>query len=62
MRVYPPIGRITSGLAVVDGFYPAYRDPAPRQDSIAASGNDYLRRNFPQLDSIVATRVIRSWP
>ena len=62
VRGYPPIGRITSGLAVVDGFYPAYRDPAPRQDSIAAFGNDYLRRNFPQLDSIVATRVIRTWP
>lgn len=62
VRGYPPIGRITSGLAVVDGFYPAYRDPAPRQDSIAALGNDYLRRNFPQLDSIVTTRVVRSWP
>lgn len=62
VRGYPPIGRITAGLAVVDGFYPAYRDPAPRQDSIAAFGNDYLRRSFPQLDSIVATRVIRTWP
>lgn len=62
VRGYPPIGLITSGLAVVDGFYPAYTDPAPRQDSIAALGNDYLRRHFPQLDSIVGTRVLRSWP
>ena len=58
---YPPIGTITKGLEVIDGFYGAYRDDAPRQDSIAAFGNDYLRRHYPQLDSIVHTRVIRSW-
>ena len=59
---YPPIGRIDVGLEVIDGFYGAYRDDAPRQDSIAAFGNDYLRRNYPQLDSIVSTRVVRRWP
>ena len=59
---YPPIGRIGKGLEVIDGFYGAYRDDAPRQDSIRAFGNDYLRRHYPQLDSIVSTRVIRRWP
>lgn len=59
---YPPIGRIDEGLEVIDGFYGAYRDDAPRQDSIRAFGNDYLRRHYPQLDSIVSTRVIRRWP
>ena len=49
-------------LTVIDGFYGAYRDDAPRQDSMAAFGNDYLRRNYPQLDSIVSTRVISRWP
>lgn len=59
---YPPIGRITEGLEVMDGFYGAYTEPAPRQDSIAAFGNEYVRRHFPQLDSIVGTRVLRVWP
>jgi len=45
-------------LAVLAG----YRADAPRQDSIAAFGNGYLRRYYPQLDSIVRTRVIRRWP
>ncbi len=59
---YPPIGRIRKGVEVIDGFYGAYRGDAPRQDSIGAFGNDYLRRHYPQLDSIVSTRVIRRWP
>lgn len=59
---YPPIGRIREGVGVIDGFYQAYDDPAPRQDSIRAFGNEYLRRHFPQLDSIVGTRVLGRWP
>lgn len=61
IRGYPPVGRITEGVDVPQGFYGAYADPAPRQDSIAAFGNDYLRRHFPQLDSIVGTRIVREW-
>jgi cyclophilin family peptidyl-prolyl cis-trans isomerase len=58
---YPPIGRISSGLDVIDGFYPGYKFDPPDQDSIAALGNEYLRRRYPQLDSIVSTRVLREW-
>lgn len=58
---YPPIGRIGRGVDVVGGFYAAYTEDPPRQDSIAALGNEYLRRRYPQLDSIVGTRVIREW-
>jgi len=57
---YPPLGRITRGEDVVHGFYSAYPSP-PMQDSIAQLGNEYLRRAYPQLDSIVGTRVIREW-
>lgn len=59
---YPPIGRIVEGLEVVDGFYAAYTEDPPVQDSIQALGNEYLRRKYPQLDSIVATRVVVEWP
>jgi peptidyl-prolyl cis-trans isomerase A (cyclophilin A) len=58
---YPPIGHITRGQDVVHGFYAAYTQDPPAQDSIAQLGNEYLRRKYPQLDSIVGTRVIREW-
>lgn len=58
---YPPIGMISEGLEVIDGFYGAYADRTPSQDSIRLQGNDYLRREYPQLDSIVGTRVLSTW-
>jgi cyclophilin family peptidyl-prolyl cis-trans isomerase len=58
---YPPIGRVVRGLDVIDGFYPGYTDDPPQQDSIAILGNEYLRRRYPQLDSVVGTRVVREW-
>ena len=58
---YPPIGRIVDGLAVADGFYAAYTEDPPRQDLIDEQGNAYLRATYPQLDSIIATRVIIEW-
>lgn len=58
---YPPLGEILEGLEVVDGFYGAYADRTPSQDSIRLQGNDYLRRGYPQLDSIVSTRVTGFW-
>jgi cyclophilin family peptidyl-prolyl cis-trans isomerase len=54
---YPPLGEIESGLEVIDGFYSGYADRTPSQDSIRIQGNDYLRRAYPQLDSIISTRV-----
>jgi cyclophilin family peptidyl-prolyl cis-trans isomerase len=58
---YPPIGEIEAGLAVIDGFYGAYSDDTPTQDSIRLQGNDYLRRVYPQLDSIIGTRITGFW-
>jgi cyclophilin family peptidyl-prolyl cis-trans isomerase len=58
---YPPIGEIEEGLEVIDGFYAAYADRMPSQDSIRLQGNEYLRRAYPQLDSIVGTRITGFW-
>jgi peptidyl-prolyl cis-trans isomerase A (cyclophilin A) len=58
---YPPLGRVVRGLDVIDGFYPGYTDDPPNQDSITQLGNEYLRRRYPQLDSIVTTRIIFEW-
>jgi len=61
VRGYPPVGEIVDGLEVVDGFYRAYQQQTPSQDSIRIQGNGYLRRVYPQLDSIVSTRVLARW-
>ncbi|HCK60424.1 MAG TPA: peptidylprolyl isomerase, partial [Gemmatimonadetes bacterium] len=58
---YPPVGEIVEGVEVPMGFYGAYADRTPSQDSIRVQGNDYLRREYPQLDSIITTRIIGSW-
>jgi peptidyl-prolyl cis-trans isomerase A (cyclophilin A) len=58
---YPPLGNVVRGLEVLDGFYPGYTDDPPQQDSIAQLGNEYLRRKYAQLDSIVGTRIVREW-
>lgn len=65
---FPPIGRITSGLAVMDSLNWEYSGtrggqqfPGPRQDSLGRAGNDYLKRNFPRLDYIVRARVTKRW-
>ena len=58
---YPPIGVIESNIDVIDGFYSAYAPEGSLQDSIRLQGNDYLRREYPQMDSIIGTRVVDWW-
>lgn len=58
---YPPIGEIQVGQEIPVGFYGAYADQTPSQDSIRIQGNEYLRREYPQLDSIISTRIRGSW-
>lgn len=58
---YPPIGVVSADLPVVDGFYSAYELPGGIQDSIRILGNEYLRRTWPQMDSIIGTRVVSEW-
>jgi cyclophilin family peptidyl-prolyl cis-trans isomerase len=62
---FPPIGRVTQGLSVMDSLNSEYSSGraamAPQQDSIRRGGNAYLRRLFPRLDYIVSARVVRKW-
>ena len=56
---FPPVGRIESGMDVVDALYGGYGDePMQWEDSIAAVGNPFLDRRYPQLDSIISVRVV----
>ena len=55
---FAPVGRVTSGMTVVDQLYSGYGEN-PDQGRIAASGNDYLRTEFPKLDYIKTATVIK---
>ncbi len=64
---FAPIGRVTSGIEVVDSLYSGYGEgpPAgrgPDQTLMAEQGNAYLRRGFPRLDAIDSARVVKRWP
>jgi peptidyl-prolyl cis-trans isomerase A (cyclophilin A) len=54
---FAPIGRVVSGMNVVDDIYPGFGEE-PNQDLIAAQGNAYLEKNFPQLDYIKTARIV----
>ena len=55
---FPPVGRVVSGMEVIDSFYAGYGEtPVMYQDSIMTGGNEFLDRQYPQLDTITATRA-----
>ncbi len=58
---FAPIGRVTSGTEIVDRIYSGYGE-RPDQARIAAQGNAYLEKEFPQLDYIKTARVIGRSP
>jgi peptidyl-prolyl cis-trans isomerase A (cyclophilin A) len=54
---FAPFAEVVEGMEVVDAFYSAYGETAPRgngpsQDRIFTEGNTYLERYFPRLDYI----------
>jgi len=59
-----PIGRVVSGLEVVDALYSGYGEGAPRgsgpdQSVARAEGNAYLTKNFPKLDAIKIATIVK---
>jgi cyclophilin family peptidyl-prolyl cis-trans isomerase len=61
---FAPIGRVTSGMEVVDRLYSGYGEGAGggmrggRQGKILAGGNAWLDANFPKLDRLVRARIL----
>ena len=60
---FAPIGKVISGMEVVDRFFSAYGEGPPRgngpnQQLIETQGNAYLERNFPRLDYIKKARIL----
>ena len=60
---FAPIGRVVSGMEVVDQLYGGYGETAGggmragRQDRMMNEGNQHLDRDFPKLDRILRARV-----
>jgi peptidyl-prolyl cis-trans isomerase A (cyclophilin A) len=55
---YPPIGRVVSGMDVVEKLYSEYDWRVVARTDLSA---ETLRRDYPRLDSIAATSVTRMW-
>lgn len=52
---FAPIGRVVSGMEVVDSLYSGYGE-SPEQHFILTMGQSYLNRMFPKLDYIRTVR------
>ena len=60
---FAPIGQVVRGMAVVDRLYAAYGEGAPAghgpsQGRIQTEGNEYLARDFPQLDQVKRATIV----
>lgn len=56
---FPPIGRVRSGMEVVDALHDGYgEEPLLMEDSLTTGGNAFLDRRFPGLDSIAGIEII----
>jgi peptidyl-prolyl cis-trans isomerase A (cyclophilin A) len=62
---FPPLGEVREGMRLLDSLYAGYscrrgsQGTCPSQDSIAAHGNQYLLRVYPELDYIKRARIVR---
>ncbi len=61
---FPPFGKVTKGMNVVDSIYNKYGEGAPRgkgpeQGRVQMEGNAYLEKSFPDLDYIKAATIVQ---
>ena len=54
---FVPIGRVVSGMQVVDSLYDEYGND-PKYQLLATQGNKYLARMFPKLDYIETATIV----
>lgn len=60
---FSPIGLVVEGMPVVDSLHSGYGEGAPRgrgpsQQLFSEGGNDYLKKQFPNLDYIKKTVIL----
>lgn len=60
---FSPFGKVIEGMDVVDSLYSGYgegapKGPGPNQGRVQEEGNEYLNREFPELDYIKRATII----
>lgn len=60
---FAPFGRVTGGMDAVDRFYSGYGEGAPRgrgpdQGRMEEEGEEYLARDFPEMDRVIRARIL----
>ena len=57
---FAPIGKVTSGMNVVQKLYGGYGEAVTNlQGQIATQGNAFLKKRFPKLDSIIRATLVK---
>lgn len=55
---FAPFGKVVSGMDVVNGIHSSYGE-TPNQGEIQSQGNEYLGRNFPNLDFVKKAEIAK---
>lgn len=58
VKGFPAFGQVVKGMEAVLSITSEYLQE-PNQDSITVKGNVYLNKNFPKLDYIISTKIIK---
>jgi peptidyl-prolyl cis-trans isomerase A (cyclophilin A) len=62
-RGFAPFGKVVDGMDVVDKLYGGYGEQITQlQDQIAQQGNEFLKKSFPELDSIKTAVIVSPAP
>ena len=60
---FAPFGKVVEGMDVVDKLYSGYGEQVTNlQDQIAQQGNAFLKKSFPELDSIKTAMIVSPAP
>ena len=60
---FAPFGKVVDGMDVVDKLYSGYGEQVTNlQDQIAQQGNAFLKKSFPELDSIKTALIVSPAP
>jgi cyclophilin family peptidyl-prolyl cis-trans isomerase len=56
---FAPFGKVTTGMSVVRRLYSGYGEAVTNlQGQIATQGNEFLKKRFPKLDSVIRARLV----
>jgi len=55
---FVPFGQVVSGLQIAERFFAPPRDKEPDQRRILSQGNEYLQKEYPQLDFVKKATIV----